>query len=305
MATKNVLVTGGTGFIGSELIKELSSQGYNVAILSRSHHRRTGIKVFTWDLEKGIIDLEALRFADCIVHLAGENVGAGRWSSKRKKEILASRTAPIALMKRALLDNDITIDSFICASGIGYYGDAGAELLDESNTVSKRDFLSDVCVEWEKGAQSLSGLCRVVSVRVGFVLDAKSEAFNKLLMPIKLGVGSPLGSGKQFISWIHLKDLVSVFMKTIQDETLCGVFNGCSPNPVTQKELTVALATTYKKPLWMPNVPKFALQLLLGEMADLVTAGCRAIPQRLLEGSFEFSFPKIAGALKQIKDARD
>jgi uncharacterized protein (TIGR01777 family) len=296
---RKVLITGGTGFIGKVLVQQLLSKGYEVGLLSRSPQNIDNVTSFLWNA-KDFIDLDALRFADVIVHLAGENVGSGRWTKARKQRIRESRVTPIKLIREKIKEYDLKIDTFISASGIGYYGNGGDKVLSEENTVVNQDFLSDVCVLWENEAATLNDFCRAVSVRVGFVLDKDSEAFQKLSQPIKYGLGSPLGSGEQYVSWIHLQDLIRVFIKVIEDETFEGQVNGCSPNPICQETLTKAVASAHKKSLFLPNVPSFALKLLLGEMSDLVISGCRAVPNKLIDHGFSFKYRKIEEALSEI-----
>ena len=294
----NILITGGSGLIGRDLISLLLEKGYRVGVLSRRQVSFKGVRPFLWTTDK--LDIEALKFADVIVHLAGANVGERRWSESRKEEIISSRIDTAELIRKGLIENNIKIEAFISASASGYYGEGKEIILTEQSPIITPDFLSEVCVKWEQKAAEFSSICRTAGVRIGFVSGRKSAGFEKLALPISLGFGSPLGDGKQYMSWIHLKDLTQIFMSTIEDKTLEGVINGCSPNPLTNKELTKKIATHLGRPLFMPNVPPFILKLLLGEMANLALVGNRIIPEKLQNHGFQFKYPTLEEALKEI-----
>ena len=293
-----ILITGGSGLVGQDLTSLLLKKGYQVGILSRKKINIENVQTFLWD--NNSIQLEALQFADIIIHLAGANVGSKRWNKKQKQIIIDSRVGSGELIRKELIRNKITIKAFISASAIGFYGEGGNLPLTETSSVITPDFLSNVCVKWENMATKFSGICRSASVRVGFVLDKNSPGFNKLVLPINMGVGAPLGKGNQYMSWVHIQDLSHIFLKVIEDNTLHGVINACSPTPLTNRELTKSIAKHLKKPLFMPPVPKFILRLLLGEMGDLALVGSRIIPEKLLNHGYQFQFPTIESALEEI-----
>ena len=294
----NILITGGTGLVGQRVMAHLLSKGYKVGILSRQVVKINNVRSFLWDNKQ--LDLEALRFADVIVHLAGVNVGSKRWSKKRKELIISSRVSTAELIRSSLIENNISIDSFISASAIGYYGEGGDKKLIESDSTITPDFLSEVCHKWEDQTALFSSICRTASVRIGFVIDKKADGFNKLVQPIKLGFGSGLGSGKQFMSWIDLHDLANVFIYVIENKKMEGPVNACSPEAITNNELSAQTAKFFKKPYFMPNVPKVALRLLLGEMANLALVGNRVYPQKLIDSGFEFEYPSFQKTLEHI-----
>jgi len=294
----SVLVTGATGLIGSRLVDLLLSKGYQVGILSRKKVTLKNVRSFQWSSSK--IDLEALIFADVIVHLAGANVGAKRWTNSWKREIISSRIDTAELIRETLVTNNLTIDAFISASAIGYYGEGGSQILDEETPVVESNFLSEVCEQWENKTKEFSSICRTASVRIGFVLDKKSQSFFKLTQPIKWGVGAALGSGKQYVSWIHLDDLTRIFLTVIKDKNLSGVINGCSSEPLTNIDLTKKIANKLKRPLFLPSIPELFLRILLGEMGDLALTSTRVISNKLEKRGFKFIYPTLDNALNEI-----
>ncbi len=293
-----ILITGGTGLVGKKLINLLLQKGYEVGVLSRKVVSIKNVHSFLWD--KTSVDKNALEFADVIVHLAGASVGAKRWTKKRKQEIITSRVTSAELIRQSLLQNKITIDAFISASAVGIYGERSNEMLTEKTATKPTDFLSTVCSKWETKANEFSSICRSVSVRIGFVLDKEAEGFQKLVNPIKMGIGAPLGNGNQYMSWIHLDDLVNVFVQVIENKKFIGSVNACSPEPLTNRELTKQVAQHLQKPLFMPAIPKFVLKIILGEMSDLALIGNRVIPQKLITNDFQFTYPTLKDALKEI-----
>jgi uncharacterized protein (TIGR01777 family) len=294
----NILITGGTGLIGQRITDLLLTKGYTVGVLSRAKNTIQNVKNFVWSEDS--IDVKALEFADVIVHLAGANVGEKRWTKKRKKEIIRSRTQSAALIRTTLLKYNISIDAFISASAIGYYGEGGDEKLTEDTKTVTPDFLSDVCQQWEDEAALFGPICRFASIRIGFVIGKKSIGFLKLVQPIKIGFGAALGSGKQYMSWIHLDDLARVFVYVIENKKLQGAINAVSPTPETNAELSKKTALYLSKPFFMPNVPGFVLKLLLGEMGNLALVGNRVVPQKLVDNEFEFQFPTLESALDDV-----
>lgn len=297
---KNILITGATGFIGEGLVLHLLEMGYNVGVLSRRDVKIEGVSSYLWDYEKKEIDLQALKFADIIIHLAGANVGDKRWTKKRKQEILDSRVHTSRLIREELLKNDLSIEAFISASGVGFYGEGNDRDLTEDNLVVTPDFLSDVCVAWEEEANKFKSICRVSYIRTGFVVDKYSVGFMKMVMPIAMGFGAPLGSGNQYTSWIHIQDLVRVYELVIREESLKGPINATSPFPITNKEMSRQIAKHLKKAFFMPSVPRFVLKAILGEMGNLVLVGNKVIPQKLIKRGFKFDFLNLKDALQEI-----
>jgi uncharacterized protein len=311
---QNVLITGGSGLIGTRLSEILLKRGFSVSHLGRkkvvkiqtrptnSERKNPAIKIYNWDIEKGIIDAKALLEADYIIHLAGAGIADKNWSDARKKEIIESRTKSIGLITKTLKTIPHKIKSFISASGIGFYGaDTGDEHISEQYTAGT-DFVADCCIQWEAAADEVQALgIRTVKLRTGIVLSDKGGALPKLTQPVRWGVGAALGTGKQWQSWIHLDDLCELYIKALKDEDMTGFYNAVAPNPVTNYELTRLSAEVLKRPFWMPNVPAFALKLVFGEMAIIVLGGNYILNKRIqLETDFVYKFTEVRGALENL-----
>lgn len=297
----NILITGGTGMIGHRLTELLLAKGHKVSYLSRKKEKLPNVEVFQWDIKKGYIEEGALEKADYVIHLAGAGIADKRWTDERKKEIIDSRIQPIELISNYLQKKNIQLKGFISASAIGIYGgDTGDVKLDENSELGS-DFLAECTKLWEIHAKKVTNASRIVSVRIGIVLSEKGGALPKLVQPIRLGFGAALGSGKQFMSWIHVDDLCEIFVKAIEDETMQGPYNAVAPNPVTNQEITNVAAEVLKKHLWLPNVPSFALKLVFGEMGIVVTGGNFVLNKRLSqETDFQYKFINIKEALKNL-----
>ncbi len=267
---KNILITGGSGLVGKQLTALLEQKGYEVAWLSRKAQQRTH---FIWDVARQEIDPQALEWADAVVHLAGEGVAEKRWTAERKQAILRSRTESTALLHRAIEQATHKPSTFISASAVGFYGfDTGPALVDESSP-SGKDFLADVVLAWEKEVKKIESLpLRCIILRIGIVLDAQGGALAEMLKP---PVAAPLGSGAQWMSWIHVEDLVRLFVFALEKTTLQGIYNAVGPHPATNQQLTKEAAAAKGKPYVGIGVPGFALKLVLGEMAAMVLGGNR------------------------------
>lgn len=300
MAQYHILITGGSGLIGRELTTALLNRGYQVSHLSRHPGNDPRIKTFLWDIAKGQIDEECLDGIDTIVHLSGAGVADKRWTKKRKEEIINSRVMSIGLLYQLIKRKPNQVKSVISASGISYYGDRGDDLITE-NTAPANDFLGRCCILWEQAVdQGKAMSLRIVKYRTGIVLTKAGGALPTLAKPIRLGVGAALGTGKQWIPWIHITDTVNMYLKAIEDENLSGVFNMVAPQPVTNKKLTQAVARQLHRPYWMPNVPAFVIRLLFGEMGTVVLASVRSSSFKIEEAGFNFKYPIIEDALKEL-----
>ncbi|MDP9048903.1 MAG: TIGR01777 family oxidoreductase [Bacteroidota bacterium] len=296
---KSILLTGGTGLIGRHLTAHLLGKGYSVSHLSRSRGNDPQVKTFLWDVEKGQIDKECLNGVDTIVHLAGANIAEKRWTERRKKELIDSRTESIRLIYELMGKTSNTVTSVISASAIGYYSDRGDELLTEASAPSN-DFMAKCCIEWEAAVdEGKKTNVRIVKLRTGVVLD-KEGALEKMSIPIKWYVGSPIGSGEQWVPWIHWLDAVEMYLFAIEHGGIQGVYNMVAPNPVTNKQLTGAIAKHLHKPLWAPNVPAFTLKLLMGEMSTIVLGSTRVSPQKIEDAGYTFKFAFLDDALEDI-----
>ena len=292
---KNILITGGSGLVGKQLTSLLESKGYTVAWLSRKPQQQTH---FLWDVEKQELDPQALEWADAVVHLAGEGVAEKRWTADRKKRILESRTQSTQLLYTAIQQAEKKPNTFISASAIGYYGfNTGTNLMEETSP-SGDDFLAEVVLAWEKEVKKIEQLLvRCILLRVGIVLDANGGALGEMLKP---PVAAPLGSGDQWMSWIHIEDLARMFVFALEKTTLQGIYNAVGPHPATNQKLTKEAAAAKGKPYIGLGVPGFALKLVLGEMAAMVLGGNRVSSQKIQKAGFEFEFPELKKALKAV-----
>jgi uncharacterized protein (TIGR01777 family) len=296
---KNILLTGGTGFIGKHLTDLLIDNGFEVSILSRSDRKNTSsITYYKWDLTRNYIDEEAITKADYIIHLSGEGIVEKRWTKKRKKDILESRTQPIDLIFSVLEKKNKKLDAFMSASAIGIYGAYTNDTICTENTPPANDFLGITCQEWEKAVDKINSLgIRTVKVRTGIVLG-KDEGFLKKVVPsFKAGFGAILGTGKQYVPWIHIEDLCNIYLKTIADDKMHGPYNSCVTDNTTNASLSKKLANLFGYKIWLPKVPAFVLKIVLGEMSVAVLEGQRVSSEKIQKMGFDFQFTDLETAL--------
>lgn len=294
-----VLITGANGLIAKELAKKIGNE-YEVRFLTR---KKKQANEYEWDIRNGIIDEKALENVSHIIHLAGANISEKRWTEERKKELISSRVDSAALLRNTLSKKEIKLKSFISASGINFYGTQTTEKIYSETDPPGHDFLSEVVVLWERAAdhfkeQNLAE--RVVKVRTAVVLSDKEGALKKMLPPIQYGVGSPLGNGKQYMPWIHMEDICSLYEFALKETSLHGAYNAVSPQHATNADLTKRIAEVLHKPLFMPNVPGFILKILFGELAMAILEGSRASSQKIQDTGFQFRFPDLKEALKNL-----
>jgi len=290
-------VSGASGLIGSALAAALVSEGHTVRRLVRREAVPGSGEIY-FDPIGGHIEAEKLEGLDALIHLAGENVAAGRWTAARKRRIRQSRLLGTRLIAETLAALKDPPPLLINASAIGFYGDRGDQLLDESSAAGD-GFLASLCREWEKAAEpALRAGIRVVKLRIGVVLSSDGGALKKMLPPFKLGLGGRLGDGRQYVSWIALRDLVRAIIFILGRSGLEGVVNGVAPSPVRNSELTAVLARLLGRPALLP-APAALLRLALGEMAGgMILASGRVLPNKLLSGGFSFEYPDLESALK-------
>lgn len=292
----HILVSGSTGLVGRALCPALEQAGHTVACLLRRAPAPNGESIL-WQPEAGILGVDSLDAFDAVVHLAGEPIAAGRWTAARKKRIRDSRIVSTRLIAEHIANVEGSPPILISASALGYYGDRGDEWISEEASPGK-GFLADVCREWEAatGPAEKAG-ARVAHLRTGLVLSAEGGALAKMLTPFRLGLGGPLGSGKMWMSWIHLNDLVGAIIHILHTPALCGPVNGFAPNPVTNKDFATTLGHVLGRPACLP-APAPVLRLALGEMADaLLLSSLRGRPGRLLQSGFTFAYPELEPAL--------
>lgn len=296
---KNVLLTGGSGFIGSYLTKVLIDNGFSVSVLSRSDRKNTDLITFyKWDLEHNYIDEEAVLKADYIVHLAGEGIVEKSWTPKRKKALLESRIQPIDLIYAVLKKNNKLLDTFISASAVGIYGAVTNEEICTEESPAENDFLGITCQKWEAASDKITSLgIRTVKIRTGIVLGKKDGFLKKLSPGFKAGFGTILGTGKQYLPWIHVEDLCNIYLKAIQDEQINGIYNATILDNTSNETLSKTLANLYGYTIWLPKIPAFVLRLFLGEMSQVVLNGQRVSSEKIKQRGFKFRFKNLEAAL--------
>jgi len=281
--TETILITGASGLIGQHLSVLLKSKGYRVLSLSRNPK---GEDCFRWDLEQGFVDPEALRQTDRIVHLAGAGIGDKRWTKDRKEEILNSRVQSCELVFQKCLELGIQLKSFVSASAVGYYG-YGKPFTEEDSV--GQGFLATVCKQWEQAADRFQDAgVRTVKIRTGIVLAADGGILPQMALPVRLGLGSAIGDGKQVIPWIHIKDLCHIYLQAIQNESWQGAYNAVVPESVDNREFTKVLAGVLHKPFWPVSIPAFPIRWLLGERSELLLKGNQVRSVRLSGDSIFF-----------------
>jgi uncharacterized protein len=292
-----ILISGGSGLIGLRLSEMLIDLGYEVAHLSRKPDKYSHYKTFRWDIKESYLDENAITYADYIIHLAGAGLADEKWTSKRKKEIVRSRVDSTQLLLDNLRTSKHHVKGFISASGVGIYGDAGDQLMSEESSHGE-DFLAEVCKAWEASVWQIKDLgIRTVILRTGIALSDQGGALPQIARPIKMMAGAPLGTGRQYMSWIHIDDLCRLYIRAIEDPQFEGVYNAVAPHPVNNKEFTEQLAEAMHRPLVLPKVPSFALNFMLGEMSDVVLTGQRVSANKVLQTGFTFEYNYLDEAL--------
>ncbi|RXP63641.1 TIGR01777 family protein [Lutibacter sp. HS1-25] len=296
---KTILITGGTGLIGKYLSVLLRSKGYKVTVLSRSNSEAPNS--YYWNIEGKFIEAEAIKEADYIIHLAGAGIADERWTKNRKKELIDSRVDSTKLLYENVLKLNPHIKGFIAASGIGYYGATTSEKIFTENDEIGTDFIASICKLWENESLKFDAInIRTVILRTGIVLAANGGAYQKMSKPIKLGIGSVLGNGKQYVPWIHIKDLCNMYISAIENENIHGIYNAVSPEHTTNEVLTKNIALSLNKKIILPNTPGFVLKTLLGKMAEILLEGSRVSAEKILATGFNFEYPTLKSALKNL-----
>lgn len=294
-----ILISGASGLVGKHLIPTLKAKGHEVHRLVRQ--KPNGADEIRWDSEKGFSygELPKLENFDAVIHLAGDNVASENWSAEKKRRIKESRTTGTRVLVDALKNLKNPPKHFISASAIGFYGNRGDETVNESSAKGE-GFFPEVCSEWENEIVKAEQFARVAFLRIGVVLAKDGGAIAKMLTPFDFGVGGKIGSGKQYMSWIAIDDLVRIFHFLLQKEELKGAFNAVAPNAVTNLEFTKTFGSVLKRPTFIP-IPEFAIKLLFGEMGkSVLLEGARVYPQRLLDAKFKFEYETLEPAMKHI-----
>lgn len=295
-----ILVGGSHGLVGTALIKSWETQGHEIFRLVR--HAPGAKTEVEWSPDRYSIALARIEGFDAVVNLAGESIAEGRWTDDKKRKIRESRVKGTKLLGDALANLTQPPKTFMCASAIGYYGNRGDEILTEASAPGD-DFLADVCVEWEKAtALATEKGIRVVNARFGVILDADGGALKRMLPPFRLGVGGKVGSGKQWMSWIALEDVIAGINFALTNDSLGGPVNFVAPNPVTNLEFTKTLGKVLSRPTLLP-IPAFGVRLAFGEMGEaLLLGGQRVVPKRLVQTGYKFQYPELSGTLQHALD---
>jgi len=300
---ETVIITGGTGLIGTALTSLLTSKGYKVIILSRKQRQaKENVSYAVWDLKKSFIDPEAVRQADHVIHLAGAGVADKRWTKKRKQEIRDSRVNSGKLIVRALAEIENKVRTVVSASGMGWYGPdkKGKGPFIESDPHSE-DFLGSTCKLWEESIHPVaeSGK-RLVIFRTGIVFSNKGGAFKEFLKPLKAGVATILGSGNQVVSWIHIDDICRLYLAAIEMQHLNGIYNATAPETITNKQLMLKIGKARRRPYIPLHVPEFALKLALGEMSIEVLKSATLDDSKIRNAGFNFIYPTVDSAINDL-----
>lgn len=297
-----VLITGATGLVGSAIVKLCHTKAIDVNYLTTSKSKLSNednYKGFYWNPNENEIDPNCVKDVDAIIHLVGASISK-RWTKKHKQAIMDSRLKTTALLHETVKNNPNNITQIVSASAVGFYPDSLTNYYTEDQTHVNSSFLGQVVESWERAVDTFTTLNISVSkVRIGLVFSEKGGAFPKIIQPIKYGAGAPLGTGEQWMSWIHLDDLARLFLHVIE-KNLEGIYNGVSPNPVTNKELTKAAATKLNRPLFLPNVPKFAMKLVLGEMHIILFESQRVSSKKIENTGFFFEYVTLDKALEEL-----
>ncbi len=297
---KKILVTGGTGLVGSMLTKKFQDQGYDVSILTRSPEKVKDFKAFYWDIKKKEIDEECLDGIDTIIHLAGEKIADGRWTDERKKALISSRTESIALIYDLMKRQEHQVKTVLSASAVGFYGDRGEEVLDETSKAGT-GFLAHCCEEWEKAVDQGTEMgLRVAKFRIGLLLTPKGGVLDIFKLMVKTFTATKLGSGEQWFPWIHSDDLIGMFLWAAENESSKGVYNATAPNPVRNKEFTKTLSDVLHRPFWPFAIPKAMFKLLMGEKSELVLMSTHTKADKVIKAGYSFKFLSLKKALEDL-----
>ncbi|SMC51408.1 TIGR01777 family oxidoreductase [Moheibacter sediminis] len=293
---KTVLISGATGLVGKKLKAALEAKNYTVRSLSRKKEK----DLFYWNLQENYVDPKAFENLNTIIHLAGAPISE-KWTKEYKKELYDSRIKTAELLFENTKKYAPDLKTFITSSGANYYGTFTTDKIFSENEPNGNDFLGNLCLDWENAAFKFESLgTRVATVRTAAVLSDKDGMLKKLMPLTKLNLASPLGSGKQIVPWIHIDDLVGIYIHILENENLNGAFNACAPEIVNNSQFTKTLAKTMSKSAFLPDVPSFILKIILGEMSSIVLKGSAVSPEKIQNSRFKFQFPELNSALKNL-----
>ena len=288
----SILITGASGLIGSHLQEYLRNKNQRVLTLSRTTSNNND--TFVWDVDTKKIDEDAIKNADYIIHLAGAGIADKYWTRKRKKEIIYSRTKSTQLLIDTIKQHNPNLKGFIAVSGVGAYGIKPSQKVFTEEDDYGKGYTAAVCRLWEKESLKCSELnIRTTIFRLGVVYSDQGGAFEKIKKPIKYNVGASLGSGKQYMPWIHIEDLCELIYKAVEDESMEGIYNAVAPEHITNKEVTIQLASSLNKNIWMPNIPSFVMQMLYGEMSSILLKGNKVSSEKTQKTGFNFKYSRL------------
>lgn len=292
-----ILITGGSGMIGTALTNTLREEGHSVRHLSRTAGVHDGVKAYAWNIERGTMDERALEGVEHVVHLAGAGIADKRWTDARVKLLIDSRCASARLLLERVQSNGTGIKSFVSAAGINYYGAVTSDHIYSETDPPGTDTIARISIAWEEAVDEWASYCRVVKLRTPIVLSPTGGALEKLTAPVRWGLGSPLGSGEQWVPWVHINDLVRIYHQAIIQEAMIGAYNVNTGIDVTNADLMRTIAQVLGKAYFLPRVPSFLLKVILGELSSVLLEGSRASNTRLGQTNFVFEFPELKVAL--------
>ncbi|MCO5259583.1 MAG: TIGR01777 family oxidoreductase [Crocinitomicaceae bacterium] len=297
---KKILIAGGTGFVGKQLIPFLVEKGYSIHVLTRkpSANSSKNIRFFRWEIERQYIDKKAFEGVEILINLTGANIGEKRWTKQRKKEIIDSRTNSIDVLYQYISENKFNINTFISSSAVGFYGAVTTDKTFVETSESGNDFLASVCQQWENAAFEFKDLgVRTVILRKGVILGKEGGMVKKLSPLAKLGINVSLGSGKQYLPWIDIRDLVKLYNFILSNAQLNGIYNAVATEQMTMNDFSKALLKSFGKKSFLPNAPAFVIRLLFGEMAVMLLEGSKVSNEKLKNTGFYFEFDTIERSL--------
>jgi uncharacterized protein (TIGR01777 family) len=297
-----ILITGGSGLIGTALTRTLLDTGHTVRHLSRTASFHNGVEAYAWNIERGTMDERALEHVEHIVHLAGAGIADKRWTDARVKTLIDSRSVSARLLLDRVRSNNTAIKSFVSAAGINYYGAGTTDHIHTETDPPGMDTIARISIAWEEAVDEWASYCRVVKLRTPIVLAPNGGALQKLAELVRWGIGSPLGTGAQWVPWIHMNDLVRIYEQALFREHMDGAYNVNTGNDVTNADLMRTIAQVLRKAYFLPNVPGLFLKLYLGELSSVLLEGSRASNTRLMETKFMFEFPTLKEALIDLLD---
>jgi len=296
-----ILISGGNGMLGRAITDELLLRGHSVSWLCRKPVNENKVNVFLWDPETRSIDFKAFEGIDHLINLNGSNIAGKPWNKKNKAEIYSSRVYSTAFLMEFLQKNNIQLKSIFGASATGYYGNEHAEVYCDENTAAGADFLAMVCRDWEKAYNNHAPKqTRLVILRIGIVLSTRGGMYAKLLPLVKAGLAAVIGNGKNYISWIHIQDLVRLFVFAIETTSVYGIYNATASEPQNLKAFTNLMANSLNRKVFLPNMPSFFLRLMMGERASLIDKGCRVKNEKIRSAGFVFKYPELSSALNDL-----